>query len=96
MHPLVFGKAGREVHAPVCERFGLTVDFGEWSAFRARAYLNGAPRLTPRPGALEEYRAAKAAGINAGDCFERFTHVAGGQPARAWNRRSFAYHGQRQ
>jgi beta-phosphoglucomutase-like phosphatase (HAD superfamily) len=63
MHPLVFGKTGREVHALVRERFGLTVDFGEWSAFRARSYLNGAPKLTPRPGALEVYRAAKAAGI---------------------------------
>lgn len=51
------------MHALVRERFGLAVDFGEWSAFRARAYLNGGSRLTPRAGALEVYRAAKAAGI---------------------------------
>jgi HAD superfamily hydrolase (TIGR01509 family) len=63
MHPLVFGKTGREVHALVRERFGLSVDFGVWSALRARAYLNGAPKLVPRAGALEVYRAAKAAGI---------------------------------
>jgi HAD superfamily hydrolase (TIGR01509 family) len=63
LHPLVFGKTGREVHALVRERFGLSVDFSEWSAFRARAYLNGAPRLVPRPGALEVYRKAKAAGM---------------------------------
>ncbi len=63
MHPLVFGKTGREVHALVRDRFGLAVDYSEWSAFRARAYLNGAPKLVPRPGALEVYRAAKAAGI---------------------------------
>lgn len=63
MHPLVFGKTGREVHALCCERFGLSVDFASWSAFRARAYLQGATKLVARPGALEVYRAAKAAGI---------------------------------
>jgi HAD superfamily hydrolase (TIGR01509 family) len=63
MHPLVFGKTGREVHALCRERFGLTVDFAEWSMYRARAYLDDAPTLVPRPGALEVYRAAKAAGI---------------------------------
>ena len=63
MHPLIFGKTGREVHALCCERFGLSVDYADWSAFRARAYLDGAPALVPRPGALDVYRAAKAAGI---------------------------------
>ncbi|MFM0325163.1 HAD family hydrolase [Caballeronia glebae] len=63
MHPLVFGKTGREVHALCRERFGLTVDFAEWSMYRARAYLDDASTLVPRPGALEVYRAAKAAGI---------------------------------
>ena len=36
MHPLIFGKTGREVHALCCERFGLSVDYADWSAFRRR------------------------------------------------------------
>nr|WP_198155246.1 HAD-IA family hydrolase [Candidatus Burkholderia verschuerenii] len=66
MHPLIFGKTGREVHALCRERFGLSTDFEAWSAFRAQAYLDGAPHLVPRPGALEVYRAAKRAGIAQG------------------------------
>ncbi|MDR5783921.1 HAD family phosphatase [Caballeronia sp. LZ065] len=66
MHPLIFGKTGREVHALCRERFGLSTPFAAWSAFRARAYLDGAPHLVPRPGALEVYRAAQRAGIAQG------------------------------
>lgn len=29
MHPLIFGKTGREVHALCCERFGLSVDYAD-------------------------------------------------------------------
>jgi HAD superfamily hydrolase (TIGR01509 family) len=63
MHPLIFGRAGREVHKMMTERFNLSVDYDDWAMFRARAYLKDAPTLVPRPGALEVYRAAKAAGI---------------------------------
>ncbi|WP_250468387.1 HAD family phosphatase [Caballeronia sp. GAFFF2] len=66
LHPLIFGKTGREVHALCSERFGIDTDFADWSAFRARHYLEGAPRLVPRPGALEVYRAVKRAGITQG------------------------------
>jgi HAD superfamily hydrolase (TIGR01509 family) len=63
LHPLIFGKTGREVHALCCERFGLSTDLAAWSAFRARCYIEGARSLGPRPGALDVYRAAKRAGI---------------------------------
>lgn len=63
LHPLIFGKTGREVHALCCERFGLSTALAEWSVFRARRYVEGARSLVPRPGALDVYRAAQRAGI---------------------------------
>jgi beta-phosphoglucomutase-like phosphatase (HAD superfamily) len=63
LHPLIFGKTGREVHALCCELFGLSTDLAAWSRFRARSYIDGARSLVPRPGALDVYRAAQRAGI---------------------------------
>ncbi|MGF6767586.1 HAD superfamily hydrolase (TIGR01509 family) [Paraburkholderia sp. GAS199] len=63
LHPLIFGKTGREVHALVSERFGIEIEFEAWSMFRARAYLAAAPSIAARPGALEVYRAVRAAGV---------------------------------
>ncbi|SEB22843.1 HAD family hydrolase [Paraburkholderia sartisoli] len=63
LHPLIFGKTGQQVHTLCCERFGLSTDFGAWSAFRARCYLEAAPSIRPRAGALDVYHAAKSAGI---------------------------------
>lgn len=63
LHPLIFGKTGREVHALCCERFGFNTDFDSWALFRARCYLAAAPSIEPRPGALDVYRAVSEAGI---------------------------------
>jgi beta-phosphoglucomutase-like phosphatase (HAD superfamily) len=63
LHPLVFGKTGREVHALCRERFGIVTDYDTWSLFRARCYLAAAPSIEPRAGALEVYRAAGVAGV---------------------------------
>jgi HAD superfamily hydrolase (TIGR01509 family) len=63
LHPLIFGKTGREVHALCCERFGIDTDFDAWALFRARSYLAAAPTINARPGALDVYRAVKEAGI---------------------------------
>ena len=63
LHPLMFGLTGREVHRICCERFGIDADFDAWSAYRAARYVAEAPQLAPRPGALEVWRAARAAGL---------------------------------
>ncbi len=63
LHPMIFGKTGRDVHTLCCERFGLSTDFTAWSEFRARCYIDGAKSLEPRSGALDVYRAAKRAAI---------------------------------
>lgn len=63
LHPLIFGKTGREVHALCCERFGIAADYDAWTLFRARRYLDAAPSIEPRAGALDVFRAVKQAGF---------------------------------
>ncbi|HMC48943.1 MAG TPA: HAD family phosphatase [Caballeronia sp.] len=62
LHASIFGKTGREVHAYCCERFGIDFEYGPWSMARARHYLSEAPKMRPRPGALNVYHAVRAAG----------------------------------
>lgn len=64
LHPLMFGLTGRDVHRICRERFGIEADFDSWSAYRAARYVAEAPQLAPRPGALEVWRAARAAGLS--------------------------------
>ncbi|RFU45203.1 HAD family phosphatase [Paraburkholderia sp. DHOC27] len=63
LHPEIFGKSGRAVHALCVERFGITMDYEPWSMFRARHYLAHAPTIQARPGALAVYHAACRAGL---------------------------------
>lgn len=63
LHPLIFGKTGREVHTLCCERFGIAADYDTWTMFRARCYLDAAPSIEPRAGALDVFRAAQRAGF---------------------------------
>lgn len=63
LHPLMFGQTGKEVHRIVRERFGIETPFDDWSAYRAARYVAEAPQLAPRPGALEVWHAAHAAGL---------------------------------
>ncbi|MBB3000438.1 MAG: HAD family phosphatase [Paraburkholderia tropica] len=63
LHPLMFGQTGKAVHRIVQERFGIETGFADWSAFRAAHYVAEARHLVPRPGALEVWRAAQAAGL---------------------------------
>ena len=64
LHPLIFGKTGREVHELCRERFGIRADFSEWAMFRARSYLDASLALVEREGALAVFRAAQAAGMH--------------------------------
>lgn len=63
LHPLMFGRTGRDVYRICRERFGIEADFDTWSALRAARYVAKAPQLEARPGALELWRAAHAAGM---------------------------------
>jgi HAD superfamily hydrolase (TIGR01509 family) len=63
LHPDVFGKTGREVYELCAARFGITMDYGEWSVFRARHYLRAAHTIQPRADALAVYHAVRDAGI---------------------------------
>lgn len=63
LHPLMFGLTGRDVHRVCRARFGIDADFDSWSAYRAARYVAEAPQLAPRPGALEIWHAARAAGL---------------------------------
>ncbi|HKT96623.1 MAG TPA: HAD family phosphatase [Paraburkholderia sp.] len=63
LHPLMFGRTGRDVYRICRERFGIEADFDTWSALRAAHYVAEAPQLEARPGALELWRAAHAAGL---------------------------------
>jgi HAD superfamily hydrolase (TIGR01509 family) len=63
LHPLIFGKTGREVYAICRERFSIETDYAAWSKYRAHRYLDEAPSVQPRPGALEAYRAVRTNGI---------------------------------
>ncbi|WP_043202460.1 HAD family hydrolase [Paraburkholderia acidipaludis] len=63
LHPLMFGRTGLDVYRICRERFGIEADFPTWSALRAARYVAEAPQLEARPGALELWRAAHAAGL---------------------------------
>lgn len=63
LHPLIFGKTGREVHSLCQQRFGVTTPFDEWAVLRARHYLDEAASIQPRAGALAVFAAVKAAGL---------------------------------
>ncbi|MCG5073604.1 HAD family hydrolase [Paraburkholderia tagetis] len=63
LHPLMFGRTGLDVYRICRERFGIEADFDTWSALRAARYVAEAPQLEARPGALELWRAAHAAGL---------------------------------
>jgi HAD superfamily hydrolase (TIGR01509 family) len=63
LHPLMFGRTGLDVYRICRERFGIEADFPGWSALRAAHYVAEAPQLEARPGALELWRAAHAAGL---------------------------------
>ncbi|MGA7776297.1 MAG: HAD family phosphatase, partial [Paraburkholderia sp.] len=62
LHPVIFGKTAHEVYMLCAERFGIAMDYEQWSVFRARHYLTHAPTIQARSGALGVYRAACDAG----------------------------------
>jgi HAD superfamily hydrolase (TIGR01509 family) len=63
LHPDIFGKTAHEVYKLCAERFGIEMDYEQWSVFRARHYLMHAPTIQARPGALAVYHAVREAGI---------------------------------
>nr|WP_144161322.1 HAD family phosphatase [Paraburkholderia sp. BCC1885] len=63
LHPLIFGKTGREVYAICRDRFGIETDYSTWAKYRAHRYLGEAPDIQARPGALEVYRMVQARGM---------------------------------
>jgi len=63
LHPLMFGKTGREVYEICRARFRIEADYAQWSALRAALYVAEAAGVAPRRGALELWHAARAAGL---------------------------------
>jgi HAD superfamily hydrolase (TIGR01509 family) len=62
-HLEMVGRSAEETYLLICERYGLGEDFGVWVARKYRRYVELAPQIPSRPGALEAYRALHAAGL---------------------------------
>ncbi|PWK70601.1 HAD family phosphatase [Aminobacter sp. AP02] len=63
LHARVVGQAAKPVHAVLRDQFGLGLDFDEWIALKYDYYMDHAPSLLPREGALEIFRDLKARGV---------------------------------
>jgi HAD superfamily hydrolase (TIGR01509 family) len=62
-HFEMVGRSAEETYLLLCERYGLEEEFGAWVARKYRRYVELAPGIPPRPGAIEAYRALHAARV---------------------------------
>ena len=62
-HERLVGRTAEEAFVLICEHYGLEEDFGRWVARKYRLYVETAPEIPARPGALEAFRALQAAGV---------------------------------
>ena len=62
-HLDMVGRSAEETYVLICERYGLEEDFGVWVARKYRRYVELAPRIPTRPGAIEAYHALHAARV---------------------------------
>lgn len=63
LHARVVGQAARPVYEVLRDQFGLGLPFDEWIARKYSHYMEHAPRLLPREGAMEIFRDLKASGV---------------------------------
>jgi HAD superfamily hydrolase (TIGR01509 family) len=63
LHERVLGIAAYPVYEMLRDEFGLDLPFDQWIVRKYAHYLDNAPRLQPRPGALEIFRELKARGV---------------------------------
>lgn len=63
-HEEMVGRTAEESFILVCERYGLEEDFGRWIERKYRRYVEVAPEIPPRPGAVEAFRRLRAAGVH--------------------------------
>lgn len=66
LHERVLGVAAYPVYEMLRDEFGLDLPFDDWIVHKYAHYLREAPRLKPRPGALEIFRDLKARGVEQG------------------------------
>ncbi len=63
LHERVLGQTAQDVYDMLREEVGLDLAFDRWIALKYEHYLNEAPKLKPRPGAVEIWNELKARGI---------------------------------
>jgi len=63
LHDRVLGVGAWDVYLMMRDELGVPLSFEEWIPRKYDHYLNEAPRLKARPGAVEIYRALKARGV---------------------------------
>jgi HAD superfamily hydrolase (TIGR01509 family) len=63
LHERVLGVAAYPVYEMLRDEFGLGLPFDQWIVRKYAHYLENAPRLQARPGALEIFRDLKALGV---------------------------------
>jgi HAD superfamily hydrolase (TIGR01509 family) len=66
LHERVLGVAAYPVYEMLRDEFGLGLPFDDWIGHKYAHYLREAPRLKPRPGALEIFRDLNARGVEQG------------------------------
>jgi HAD superfamily hydrolase (TIGR01509 family) len=62
-HLDMVGRSAEETYLLIVERYGLAEEFGVWVQRKYRRYVELAPSIPSRPGALEAYRALHAARV---------------------------------
>lgn len=60
LHARVIGQAARPVYEVLRDQFGLDLEFDDWIARKYGHYMEHAPKLLPRSGAMEIFRDLKA------------------------------------
>lgn len=63
LHALMLGRSSAWVHAYFAEHLGLRMSVAQWSRLRHQHYLEQAPQLQARAGAVEVFRDLQAAGM---------------------------------
>ena len=63
-HEQMVGRTAEETFALVREHYGLEETFPRWVARKYRRYVEVAPEIPSRPGAVEAFRALRAAGAH--------------------------------
>lgn len=63
LHERVLGQTAADVYNMMHDEFGLTMPYPQWIARKYDYYLQHAPNLKPRPGALEIFRELEARGV---------------------------------